>query len=60
MKEGTDSVKILTGKPRRRWEDNMRMNLKEMGINTRIWEDSAQDRDDWRTLVNAVFDLRVL
>jgi hypothetical protein len=34
-------------------EDNIRMNLKEIGINTRNWVDSAQDRDYWRVLVNA-------
>ena len=38
--------------PRRRWEDNIRMDLKERGINTRNWVDSAQARDYWRDLVN--------
>ena len=33
------------GRPRRRWEDNIRMNLKEIGINTRDWVDSAQNKD---------------
>ena len=47
------------GRPRRRWEDNIRMNLKEMVINTRNWVDSAQDRDYWRVLVNAVLNLWV-
>ena len=37
----------------RRWEDNIRMDLKEMGINTRNWIDSTQDRDYRRTLVNS-------
>ena len=36
------------GRPRRRWEDNIRMDLKEIGFNTRNWIDSAQDRDYWR------------
>ena len=40
------------GRPRRRWEDNIRMDLKEIGINTRNWVDSAQVRDYWRALVN--------
>ena len=49
MEEGRSSFKILTdtttgkrplGSPRRRWEDNIRMNLKEIGINTRDWVDS--------------------
>ena len=47
------------GKPRRRWEDNIRMDLKEMGIYTRNWVDSTQDKDFWRTLVNATLDLLV-
>ena len=60
--------KILTGKPtgkgplgrpRRRWEENIRMDLKEIGINTRNWVDSAQDRDYWRALVIAALDLRI-
>ena len=40
-------------RPRRRWEDNIRMDLKEIGINTRNLVDSIQDRDYWRALVNA-------
>ena len=36
----------------RRWEDDIKMNLKEIGINTRNWVDSAQDRHYWRALVN--------
>ena len=42
--------KILLGRPRRRWEDNIRMALKEMGINTRIQVDSTQGRDYWRPI----------
>ena len=62
MEEGRTAFKILTGtpiekrpsgRPRRRWEDNIRMDLKEMSINTRNWVDSAHDRDFWRPLVNA-------
>ena len=41
------------GRPRRRWEDNIRMYLEVIGINTGNWVDSAQDRDYWRALVNA-------
>ena len=41
----------LLGRPGRRWEDNIRMNLEEIGINTRNWVDSARDRDYWRALV---------
>ena len=68
MEEGRSAFKILTGKPtgkrplgrpRSRWEDNIRMDLKEIDINTRNWVGSAQDRDYWRALVNAAFNLRV-
>ena len=57
MKEGRSAFKILTGKrplgrPRRRWDDNIRMDLEEIGIN-------AQDRKYWRALVNAALNLRV-
>ena len=47
------------GRPRRRWEDNIRMDLEEIGINAGIWVDSAQDRDYKRALVNASLNLRV-
>ena len=47
------------GRPRRRWEDNIRMNLKEICINTWNWVDLAQDRDYWRALVNAALNFRV-
>ena len=47
------------GRPRRRWEYNIRMDLKEIGINTRNRLDSAQDRSYWRALVNAALNLRV-
>ena len=68
MEEGRSALKKLTatpvrkrrlGRPRRRWEDNIRMDLKEISINTRDWIDSAQDRDYWRALVNATLNLRV-
>ena len=36
------------GRPRSRWEDNIRIDLKEIGINTRYWVDSDQDRDYWK------------
>jgi hypothetical protein len=45
--------------PKRRWEDSIRMNIKEIGIKTRNWVDSAQERDYWRGLVNATLNLRV-
>ena len=40
-----------------RWEDNIRVDLQEIGINTRNWVDLAQDRDYWRALVNAALRL---
>ena len=63
MEEGRSAFKILTGtpagkghlgRPRHRWEDNIRMDLKEISINTRNWVDSAQDRNYCRDLVNEV------
>ena len=68
MEEGRSAFKILTskptgkrplGRPRRRWEDYIRMNLEEIGINAGNWADSAQDRDYLRALVNAALNLRV-
>ena len=68
MEEGRSALKILTGKPtgkralgrsRRRWEDNIRMNLEEIDINAGNWFNSAQDRNYWRALVNAALNLRV-
>ena len=68
MEKGRNPFKIVTGKPtgkrplgspRRRWEDNNRMSLEEMGVNAGNWADSAQDRNCWRALVNAALNLRV-
>ena len=47
------------GRPRRRWADNIRMDLQEVGCVYRDWIGLAQDRDRWRTLVSAVMNLRV-
>ena len=55
---GTPTGKRHLGRPRRRWEGNIRMDLKEIGINTRNRVDLSQDRDYFRTLVNAAFNLR--
>ena len=47
------------GRPRHRWEDNIRMEFEEIGINLGNWVDSAQVKDCWRALVNAALNLRV-
>ena len=69
MEESGSAFKILTGKPtgkrplgrpRRRWEDTIRMDLEEIGISTGNWVDSPQDRDYWGALVNVALNLRVL
>ena len=61
MEEGGSAFKVLTGKPtvqrpfgrpRRRWEDNIRLDLEEIGINTGNWV-------DWRALVNVALNLRI-
>ena len=68
MEECRSAFKVLTGKPtgkrplwrrRRRWEDNIRMDLEEIGINAGNWIDSAQKRDYWRAFVNTALNLRV-
>ena len=59
MLSGKPTGKGPLGRPRRRWEDNIRMDLEEIGINAGNWVDSAQDRDYWRALVNAALNLRV-
>ena len=47
------------GRPRRRWVDNIRMDLQEVGRGYMDWIGLVQDRDRWRTLVSAVMNLRV-
>jgi hypothetical protein len=56
---GKPEGKKPLGRPRHRWEDNIRMDLKEIGWDGMDWIDLAQDRDQWRALVNTVMDLRV-
>ena len=48
------------GRPRRRWVNNIRMDIQEVGCGYMDWIGLAQDRDRWRTLVSAVMNLRVL
>jgi hypothetical protein len=47
------------GRPRRRWVDNIKMDFRELGWDCMDWIDLAQDRDQWRVLVNAVMNFRV-
>jgi hypothetical protein len=69
MGEGRGAYRMLVGRPegrrplgrpRHRWEDNIRMDLQEMGWWGMALIDMAQDRDRWRALVSAVMNLRVL
>jgi hypothetical protein len=64
----TNAYRILVGKPegkrplgrpRRRWVDNIKINFREIGWNGTDWIELAQDRDQWRALVNMVMNLRV-
>ena len=68
MEEGRGAFKMLTGKhtgkrplgrPRLRWEDNIRMDLEEIDINARNWVDSALDRDYWRALLKVALNLQI-
>ena len=68
MEEGRSGFKIFTGipigkrplgRPRRRWEDTIRMDLEEISMNAGNWVDLAQDRNYWRALVNAALNLLV-
>ena len=56
---GKPEGKRPLGTPRRRWEDNIKMDLQEVGSGGIGWIDLAQDRDRWRALVNAVMNLWV-
>jgi len=47
------------GRPRHKWDDNIKMDLQEVGCGGMDWIDVAQDRDRWRALVNAVMNFRV-
>jgi hypothetical protein len=68
MGEGRGVYRVLVGKhvekrplgrPRHRWEDNVRMDLQEVGYGCEDWIGLAQDRDRWQALVSAVRNLRV-
>ena len=56
---GKPEGKRQPGRPRRRWEDNNKMDLQQVGYRGVDWIDLAQDRERWRALVTAVMNLRV-
>jgi hypothetical protein len=57
---GKPEGKRPLGKPRRRWEDGIRMDVREIVWGSVDWIQMAQDRDRWRALVNTMMNLRVL
>jgi hypothetical protein len=57
---GKSEGKRPLGRPRRRWEDGVRMDLREIGLGSVDWIRLAQDRDRWQAVVSAVMNLRVL
>jgi hypothetical protein len=68
MGEGRGAYRVLVGRPegrrplgrpRRRWEDNIKIDLQEVGWGCMDWIDMAQARERWRAVVNAVMNLRV-
>jgi hypothetical protein len=68
MRDKRNACRILVGNPegkrplgipRRRWVDNIKVDLSEIGWDGMDWIDLAQDRDQWRALVNAIINLRV-
>jgi hypothetical protein len=56
---GKPEGKRPLGRPRRRWVDNIKMDLREIGWDSVDWIDMAQDRDQWRALANTVLNFRV-
>ena len=68
MEQSRNAYRVLVGKPeskkplwrsRRRWEDNVKMDFREVGCDPRDWIALAEDRDQWRAYIRAVMNLRV-
>ena len=68
MEQSRNTYRVLVGKPvgkrplgrpRRRWEDNIKMDLREVGCDPGEWIDLAEDKHQWRAYVRAVMNLRV-
>ena len=59
MEEFRTESKRPLGRPRRRWEDNIKMDLREVDCDPRDWIALAEDRDKWRAYVRAVMNIRV-
>jgi hypothetical protein len=57
---GKPEGKRSLGRPRHRWEDGIRMDLREIGLGGVVWIRLAQDRDRWRAVVSVVMNLRIL
>ena len=55
---GKPEGKRPLGRPRRKWVNNIRMDLQEVGCGSIYWIELAQDRDSWRALVSTVINLR--
>jgi hypothetical protein len=68
MRDRRDAYRVLVGRPEgkkpfgrsRRWEDNIKMNIQELGCRGMDWIALAQDRDKWRAFVNALMKIWVL
>jgi len=52
-------VKVTVGRQRHKWEDNIKMDLRDVGCGGMDWIELVQDRDRWRTFLNAVMNVRV-
>ena len=68
MEQSTNAYRVLVGnpegkrplgRPRRRWQDNIKMDLREVGCDPGDWIDLAEDRDQWLAYVMSVINLRV-